>query len=209
MEPLAANAYEIIRKWERSQAGAIAVMVVPPHRISVWDVMIPVVFILNYMRTKERRGIFVENHLYTKMLALDGAWEVCGNRCDREEALAGIRDKTEQVLAADTQGLYSKDIREKQMAEIALLLDHYVRLMQAGGSDYAELVRRAYPDPEDFRRFLNRLEDAEAAVQAAAGRTLGERVDTGILEKLRYHASRLREKSIHTIYGNEPDSRQC
>ncbi len=194
------NTCDIIRKWEQSNARSIAVVMVPPPRISVWDVMIPIVFILNHMRTRERRDLFVRNYLYTKMMALDGARDVKIGETDRRGALDRIREKTDETLAAESRDIYSEDIRDKQMEEIELLMDHYLRLMEAEGSDYSELVRQAYLDRQDYRLFLDQLKKAEVAVVEAASRTMGDKVDEEALATLRQETDRIREKSIHTLY---------
>jgi len=197
--------YALIKKWERSQAYAVAAAMVPMHRLGVWDVLIPIVFILNFMRTREKRERFIQNHLYTKMMALDAARDICAGKTDREGALAEIRAKTDSALSAESRDIYSEEIREKQLAETDLLIDHYMRLMHRHGRDYAELVRQAYPDREDYRRFLDRLREKETAVIEAACRTLGDKVDTNALNTLRGETDRLREKSIQTFYETAGD----
>lgn len=200
MEQFGKNTCDIIRKWEQSNARSIAVVMVPPPRISVWDVMIPIVFILNHMRTRQRRDLFVRNYLYTKMMALDGARDVKIGETDRRGALDLIREKTDATLAAESRDIYSEDIRDKQMEEIELLMDHYLCLMEAEGNDYAELVRQTYPDRQDYQRFLDQLKKAEVAVVEAASRTMGDKVDEEALATLRRETDRIREKSIHTLY---------
>ncbi|MCF8111831.1 MAG: NF038143 family protein [Desulfobacteraceae bacterium] len=200
MEPSRKNTCEIIRQWERSNARSIAVAMVPPHQFSVWDFLIPIVFILNYMRTKERRELFIRNYLYTKIMALEGARDVELGEIDRQGAIERIRGKTDEALAAESRDIYSEDIREKQMEEIELLMDHYIKLLKAKGSDYAELVRQAYPEREDYRRFLDSLKKAEEAVVEAATRTMGDKVDPDAMATLRQETDRIRKNSIENLY---------
>jgi hypothetical protein len=195
-----ADPYPAIKGWERSQAWGVSVAMVPSPRISVWDVMIPIVFILNFLRTRERRELFVQNHLYTKMLALDSAREIMEGKVFREEAFSRIRKKTDEALAAESSDIYSEAIREAQMAEVSLLLEHYLRLMASGGGDYAELVRNAYPNRRDYELFLNRLEKAEQDVIEAARETMGNQVDPAALATLTEETGRLRRKSLQRIY---------
>ena len=198
--------YALIRKWERSQAWGVAIAMVPGPQIGVWDVLIPIVLVLNFMRNRERRELFVQNYLYTKMMALDAARDISAGKTDRKGALDQIRAKTDSALSAESGDIYSADIREKQMAEIELLIDHYMWLMQMHGKDYAELVRKVYPDREDYRQFLEKLKEKETAVIEAAGRTMGDKMDPDALATLRRETERLREKSIQTIYHIDADA---
>ena len=62
--------YKIVLEQERSMARAVAGSLIQPKPISVWEVMIPVIFILNFVKTKQSREIFIQNHLFTKIICL-------------------------------------------------------------------------------------------------------------------------------------------
>ena len=50
------------------------------------------------------------------------------------------RQKTKELLTSIPGGIYSDDIRRRQLKEIDLLIDHYSKLLNAEGRDYASLV---------------------------------------------------------------------
>ena len=166
--------YDSIIAHERRLAKAIASKVVNLPDVTVWSFMIPLVFIINFFKYKRASETFALNFLFTKKLALDAALDIIMNEQNRQDALAGIEDRTSQILDSDKQGIYSNEIRKKQMNEINLLLGHYLKLLEAGGKSYESLVRNAYQNREEYEVFLQELIQAEKAVNQAAIKTVGE-----------------------------------
>jgi hypothetical protein len=64
----------MILEHEVSMARAISALLIQSKPISVWEIMIPVIFILNFAKTKQSREVFVQNHLFTKNMALKAAF---------------------------------------------------------------------------------------------------------------------------------------
>jgi hypothetical protein len=139
-----ATKYEMILSRERSWAQAITAKVMRPKPLTVWDVMIPIIFIMNYMDSKKRRELFAENLMFTKKLALEAARDLLGKGQSREQVSAMIEQKTSSVLASENTGIYSEEIRQSQIKEIDVLIDHYLKLLNAEGKDYSSLVINAY-----------------------------------------------------------------
>jgi len=128
--------HENILSQERVLAKTVASVVIGQTPVTVWDVLIPIIFIFNGLKFKRAREVFTLNFLFTKKLALEGAFMMVKTGQSREDALGQIRDRTSQILASDKKGIYSIKIRQKQMREIELLLDHYFRLLNAEGKDF-------------------------------------------------------------------------
>ena len=119
--------HENILAQERALAKTVASAVIGQTPVTVWDVLIPIVFVFNFLKFKRVREVFTLNFLFTKKLALQGAADRVKTGQSREDALGQIRDRTSQILASDKKGIYSIKIRQKQMREMELLLDHYFR----------------------------------------------------------------------------------
>jgi hypothetical protein len=122
----------------------------------------------------------------------------------REDVLGQIRDQTSQILASDKKGIYSIKIRQKQMREMELLLDHYSRLLNAEGKDYRSMVRHAYRSRHDFAAFVKELQGIEKEVNRAASQTVGTASAPDIVSKMEEATGRLRATQVETIFGTVP-----
>ena len=193
--------YNIIHSQERSLAKAVARRVVQTPDVTVWTFMIPLVFIFNFLRYKRASEAFVLNFLFTKSLALDAALDMIKKGQSRQEVLAQIEDKTSDILAADTRGVYSDRIRRKQMNEINLLLGHYLRLLEAEGKSYESMVKNAYQTRDDYGVFLRELTAAEKAVNRAAIQTVGRsQAASELISGMEKETERIRTAEAQKIF---------
>lgn len=170
--------------------------------LGVWDVTIPVIFILNFMKQKHRRELFAQNLLFTKKLALEAALDIKKNGTSRATALSYIDSKTSELLDRVKKGLYSDEIRRQQIKEIETLIDHYCRLLQAQGEDYPSMVVNAYPNEKDYLSFLAQLKAAEKEVIIAAKLTLGDSTDEDMAARIETAIDRIRQNQAREIFGN-------
>jgi len=193
--------HENILAQEKVLAKSVASVVIGQSPVTAWDVLIPIVFVFNVLKFKRAREIFTLNFLFTKKLALQGAFDMVKKGQSREDILGQIRDRTSQILASDQKGIYSNKIRQKQMREMELLLDHYFRLLNAEGKDYGSMVRHAYRTPQDFAAFVKELEGIEKEVNRAASQTAGTASAPDIIAKMEETAGRLRKAQVETIFG--------
>jgi len=168
--------YNIIHSEERRLAKAVAKRVVKLPDITVWVFMIPFIFFYSLLRYKRVSETFVLNFLFTKKLALEAARDIKKGQ-PRHDVIARIDDRTSGILDSDTKGIYSEQIRSRQISEINLLLDHYLKLLEAEGNSYQTLVKNAYQTRESYEAFLHQLIPAEKAVNQAAIQTVGETED--------------------------------
>lgn len=197
--------YESILSRERSLARAVAISAVKAKPITVWEVTIPVIFFFGYMRLKSTREIFTQNFLFTKKLALEAALEMIKKGQPREEVMSRIEDKTSSLLISVKKGVYSEEIRQMQLKEIDLLINHYCRLLRAEGRDYASLVINAYKSQKDYSTFLGQLKETEKQVTRAAEQTLGTRTDHEIISRIEESTDRARMAEVEKIFSvNNP-----
>jgi hypothetical protein len=195
--------YENILAKERSLAKTVANAVIGQNPVAVWDVMIPIVFLFSFLKYKRTREAFALNFLFTKKLALEAAIDMIKEGETKEAAMIRVKEKTGQVLASDQKGIYSSKIRQRQMREIDLLIDHYHRLLDAEGKDYPSMVKNAYESRENYAAFLKQLEQAEKEVNRAATQTLRTSSAPEIVSKMEETAGRVRGAEIERIFGEK------
>ena len=192
-----------IYNFERSIGNSVALRVIKAQPIGVWEFLIPVVFILHFMRNKQSREVFIQNYMFTKRHALDGAFKMLKRGFSKEDVLSGIEDKTRVLLTApETQGIYSDTIRQQQMNEIDLLLDHYRKLLGAEGQDYAALIRNAYGSLQNYLIFHQQLISVEKQVSDAARQTLGSKANVDTLLRIEKTTEDIRQARIEKIFGS-------
>ncbi|MGD2124542.1 MAG: NF038143 family protein [Desulfobacteraceae bacterium] len=192
--------YKAVLKQEKAWANSVARALIKPKPLSVWEVMIPVLLILNLLKSKGEKEVLVKNLLFTKELALEAALDMVRRGESRDAVLAPIEEKTRGLLSSVENGIYSEHIRTKQLKEINLLIDHYHKLLQVDGGDYASLVMNAYQRPEAYMTFLAQLRDAEKEVSQAAEQTLGSRADAETVSTLEEATDRIRMAVARRIF---------
>jgi len=193
--------YENVLVKERSLANTVAKTVIEQPPLTAWEVLIPIVFLYNFLRFRRAREIFVLNFIFTKKLALEAAFDMVKRGETKEEAIARVKEKTGEILASDQKGIYSSKIRQRQMKEIELLIDHYYKLLNAEGKDYATMVKNTYQDRGNYAAFLEQLEQVEREVIRAATHTVKTSSASGVASKIEDTTERIRRAEIETIFG--------
>jgi len=194
--------YSIIHSRERRLAKAVARSIVKMPEITIWAFMIPFIFFFIFIRYKRASETFVLNFLFTKKLALDAALDIIKKGQSRQDVLARIEDRTSDILAADKGGVYSEKIRRQQMNEINLLLDHYLKLLEAEGNSYESLIKNAYQTQDNYEAFLRELTLAEKAVNRTAIQTVGRTEDaTELVSEMEKAAERIRTQQAEKIFS--------
>lgn len=194
--------FDYIYTCERLIGNSVALRIIQSKPIGVWEFLIPIVFMLHFMRNKQSREVFIQNYLFTKRHALDAALKMQKSSIGKEEALTAVAEKTRALLSAPgTRSVYSELIRWHQMSEIDMLIEHYHKLLMAEGEDYGSLVRNAYDDRPSYLRFHEELVTAEKKVLQAARETLGTAADLETLYKIEKITEETRQIQIEKIFG--------
>ncbi len=192
--------YSIILSRETAIARSVALAVIKPRPFSVWEVLIPIIFIFGYMKSKENREVFAQNVLFTKTMALQAAFDMLKKDLSRDAAMKRVRSKTKEMISSIPEGIYSNEIRREQLKEIDLLVDHYCRLLNSTGDDYDAMVFNAYQTPDRLADFYERLQKAEEGVGRAARNTLGGKADTDTLARINAALQKSRLKETEKIF---------
>ena len=193
--------YDMILSHETAIARSVALATIKPRPFSVWEVLIPIIFIFGYMKSKETREVFAQNVLFTKKMALQAAFDMFKKADTREAGMERIRSKTRDMIDSIPDGIYSDEIRQEQLKEMGLLVDHYCRLLESTGDDYDSLVFNAYQKPEQLVNFYERLQKAEEGVGRAARNTLGGKADTDTLARIKVALQKSRRKETEKIFA--------
>ncbi len=193
--------FDLIYNYERFIGNSVALRVIQSKPIGVWEFLIPIVFILHFMRNKQSRELFIQNYMFTKLQALDAAFKMLKKGLSIRDVVSGIEDKTRALLTApETQGIYSETIRQQQLNEIGLLFDHYRKLLGAEGQDYVALARNAYGSRQNYFIFHEQLKSAEKKVSDAARLTLGSKADVETLLRIEKATEEIRRSQIEKIF---------
>ncbi|MBU4427009.1 MAG: NF038143 family protein, partial [Proteobacteria bacterium] len=146
------------------------------------------------------REVFTQNFLFTKRLALKAAQDIIEKGQQKKEILSQVEDETMRLLASIKEGIYSEEVRLKQMAEITLLIDHYCLLIDAEGNDYTSWVINAYQSPENYIAFLEQLKEAEKEVYGAAMQTVGTQTSAEMVATMEKTTERVRMAAAEKIF---------
>ena len=184
-------------------AKSLALSLIRPKTLTVWEIMIPVIFILNYAKMKQSREVFIQNQIFTKKMALEAALDMRKKDASKETVIAQIESKTKELVASVPGGIYSDDIRSQQLKEMDLLIDHYGKLLNAEGGDYASLVTSAYGSATEYQSFLDQLQSAENEVMGAARRTLGDQTDMATAEKIESLTASMRAAEVKRLFPSD------
>ena len=184
-------------------AQGLAASLIRPKTLTVWEIMIPVIFILNYAKLKHSRELFIQNQMFTKKMALDAALDMKKKDASKETVMAQIESKTKELVSSVPGGIYSDDIRRQQLKEMDLLIDHFSKLLNAEGKDYASLVTSAYGSATEYHAFLNQLKSAENEVMGAARRTLGDQTDMETAAKIESITASMRTAEVKKIFSSD------
>ena len=122
----------------------------------------------------------------------------------KEEAMVRIKEKTKEILASNSKEIYSQKIRQKQLKEMDLLIDHYRKLLEAEGKDHASMVKNVYHTRENYHAFLARLKQAEKEVNIAAQQMVKVATASDFVSKMEKATERIRAARAEKIFS--PDS---
>ena len=106
--------FDIIFAREKRLANSVALQAIQPKPFSVWEVLIPIIFVLGFMRSREQREVFAQNLMFTKKMALEAAFEMLKNGQAKEAAMQRIAVETQSLLSTIPSGVYSDAIRQNQ-----------------------------------------------------------------------------------------------
>ena len=143
---------------ERRLADFVARQVIEKPELSIWMILIPIIFVHFFYRLNKvanGRKEFVANFMITRQRALEAALEgLATGHAPDPDALCRMSSSPEA-----TYGEYA--------AWLKVLLEHYARLLQAEGDSVEELTRSAYGTRSNYLLCLHQIHRAEKAFNTA------------------------------------------
>lgn len=145
--------------------------------VNPWLQLIPGMFLYDaYQRSRERR-IYSQHYLFPRKVAMEAALKLL-NGAETEAVMAGAADEIRSWLAG--KKIRSEEVSAKNMELVAVLVDHFTRLLNVEGYTHDELARAAYGDGDEYDEYVRRLARAETMVDAALLAAFGQ---NGALKK--------------------------
>jgi hypothetical protein len=158
----------IIWQHEVRQVDRIVKALLENKKVALnWKIILLPIFLNKVYQYQKDLRFTRKNILYTKKFAFDAAKNISQGK-DQAWEFRRIEIKTREVLDNEKKGFYTEKIRRKQLAEIELLIKHYLDLFSSKQSTYAEVIKERYPSKGNYLAFLNALQKAEEEVIQAA-----------------------------------------
>ncbi len=143
---------------ERDQARKLASEVIFRPQLSIWMILIPVIFVYYFYRLQryaQGNRDFIRNYLQPREDALEAA---CA-------ALAA--DRNPDIGPLIPRDHLPKEAVKPYGAWLRLLTEHYTDLLKSEGKGADGCIRKAYGNRTNYLLFLNRLKKAEADLNKA------------------------------------------
>ncbi len=190
--------YDTVLFAEEEFARGVALGVLVKRPITPWHVLIPGMFILDFLRRSSEIKRYSNLFLFPRKLALALALDTSKG----EKMKNGILRAEEEIRQWLTSlQLYSGGLQREQMKVICLLFDHYSKLLNAEGKSYHSLVRNAYKTRENYEAYLHQLASVEKRVDQVIAEIRGETQDIwDRLQAEQVQVEELRKKEIERIF---------
>jgi hypothetical protein len=190
--------YDIITHAEEQFAREVCLGVVYLRPLSVWHYLIPGMFIIDFLRRGSIIRKYTETFMFPRKLALEGARSLSAGET-RAVIDSHLEGGIKNWLTAHR--LDHQDLVKAQKETVDLLMDHYLKLLQAEGESYYDLIEHAYSSRENFEAHLQQIAAAENNVDQAI---LGKVGDNPVVkEKLQLEARQVenrRRKILEDIF---------
>ena len=184
---------ELILERERAFASAIGVEVFEKPTVSLWMILVPILFLhFIYRMQKFKNGLvkFIDEFMVTRRRAIDIAVESleAGKKpnIDQRVRQFGLSDALEQPYAS----------------WLKALVEYYTDLLSGTGDSFEGLLRSAYRNRTDFLLALNRLSTVEkdfyAALKPRMAATEGA---AAIFATIEEHSRRLRRELAEQVFA--------
>ena len=164
--------FRAIWKHEVAQADQIVKRLLENKKVALnWKIILLPVFLYKVYQYRKDLGFTRKNFLFTKQLAYDAAKNIFQGK-EQAWEFRRIEIQTKEILDKEKKGFYTEKIRRKQLSEIDLLIKHYLELLNAKQSKYAEIIKEIYQSKGNYLTFLSTLRKAEEDVIQAATTTM-------------------------------------
>ena len=186
---------------EESFARAVALGLWIKRPLTTWHFLLPGMFIFDNLRRNRAIKLYSAVFLYPRKTALDEALKSMEGE-GFQQSLAEAEEYIRQWLGS--LKMYSEALLRAHMGLIAVLHDHYAKLLGEEERDWASLLRKAYGTRGNYEVYLRRLADAEQEVDRSVADFREQSQE--IRERLQAEQTQvamLREKEMDRIFSKE------
>lgn len=184
---------ELILAHEEEFARRLALAVIDRPRLSVWMILIPIVFVFYFQqfhRFNAGRKSFADHYLLSRRRALDAVFR--GMETETPPDVDGI------VAMARLPELRRATYRRL----VEALVEIYADVLKGGGETYDDLVRASFRNRGEYLLSLNRLAQAETALNRELRADMDPADDVGsVVEKMETRSRELRAADAERIFG--------
>ncbi len=179
---------------EKKFAALLSNQVLVKPKLSAWMIFIPFIFIFyfqDFSKYKQQRKEFLANWLLSREKALNEA----------EEAIDEKRKPNTRALA-DQADLKPKE-SDKYEHLLKVMVTHHISLLNARGDTHEDLIRSAYGNQGEYLLFINRLTEAENALNKALLPQLRKTAEGvgATIKKIEKGSEKLRRLEINEIFA--------
>jgi hypothetical protein len=153
--------YDMIRSAEEQFAREVTLGVIVQRPPKLWQSLIPGMFIIDFLRRGSAIRQYTKYYMFPRKLAFDAARSLGEGQ---DQASVNLRTEADISTWLTSLNLYSPDLLRAQLGVVNLLIDHYLKILDARGSSYALLIKDAYKNRESYLAYLDRLTAAEKEV---------------------------------------------
>lgn len=184
---------ELILRHEEKFAHSVAMTVIDKPKLSIWMILIPIIFIHFFYRFKkftQGRNEFARQFMITRKRSL-------------EEAAASLEDDRRPDVEALVKMSSSPSPTHADYGEwLKVLLDHYRQLLRSEGDSIEALIRSSYKTRTNYLLFINQLNRVERQFDTALKPFLRETTQgvDGIVTAIEKRCEELRRKDAETFF---------
>jgi hypothetical protein len=188
----------VILEAEEQLARQVALGVIVERPISTWQMLIPGMFMVDFLRRSSAVRQFTRVFMFPRHIAL-------------EAAVNKMRQSTKEDLRLSVGGrieawqsslkLHSEEWMHAQKRLVEILTDYYLKLLKADGHSFRLMLKNAYRRRQDLQAFFDRLSVAESEVDREMERLNEGKV--GMLEKIAARRNQLavqRSKMLDELF---------
>jgi hypothetical protein len=193
--------YGLILAAEESFARLVALGLWVKRPVTTWHYLVPGMFFFDLLRRNQAVSRYSAVFLFPRKAALNAALDMM--RGDAREARLS-RAEEEIGTWLGSLNLFSETLQRAHRGQVAVLVEHYSRLLLGRGDSYPAVLRSSYRTPQDYQTFLQRLGAAEQEVDRAVGEAHGHTPE--IWARLRAEQAQvedIRSKEMKKIFGEK------
>ena len=155
---------------EEQFAREVTLGVIVSRPLTVWQYMIPGMFIIDFLRRGSAIRRYTKHFIYPRKLAIDAARAISEGE-DKFSLNSRLEEDTNTWL--NSLNLFSPELVQTHLELIDVLTEHYSKLLKAKGDTFYLLIENAYKNRDNFKVFIDQITAAEKAVDEKVIERLG------------------------------------